>query len=190
MAEKAQDKMPLAAAAGAEKVKGAVKDAADQIGEKGRAAGDKVRDAFEEREREKMLKAARKALLDGAGNKLSVEQFQQNWNLQVSPAGMIGDGYMAFGGCYAIATYASAVKKGDFSNFRDIYIGKSENMGKAIHGDLTGLGNVDVYADVKYKQHVYILLYPCPMDKIDELEASLIAALDADVSYNKPRIYA
>ena len=63
-------------------------------------------------------------------------------------------------------------------------------MGKAIHGDLTGLGNVDVYADVKYKQHVYILLYPCPMDKIDELEASLIAALDADVSYNKPRIYA
>lgn len=187
MAGKAQDKMPAAAAAGAEKVKGAVKDTAGQIGEKGRAAGDKVRDAFEEREREKMLKAARKALLDGAGNKLSVDQFRQNWDLQVSSMGMIGDGYMAFGGCYAIATYASAVKKGDFSSFRDIYIGKSENMGKAIHNDLIGLGNVDVYADVKYKQHVYILLYPCPSDKIDELEASLIAALDADLSYNKAR---
>ena len=60
-------------------------------------------------------------------------------------------------------------------------------MGEAIHDDLIGLGNVDVYADVKYKQHVYILLYPCPMDKIDELETSLIAALDADASYNKPR---
>ncbi len=134
-----------------------------------------------------MLKAARKALLDGAGNKLTVGQFLQNWELQVSPVGMIGDGYMAFSGCYAIATYASVVKKGDFSNFKGIYIGKSENMGKAIYSDLIGLGNVDVYADVKYKQHVYILLYPCSLNKIDELEASLITALDADLSYNKAR---
>ena len=187
MAEKAHDKMPTAASAGAGKVKGAVKDASDQLGEKGRALGARARDAFEEREREKMLKAARKALLDGAGNKLTVGQFLQNWELQVSPVGMIGDGYMAFSGCYAIATYASVVKKGDFSNFKGIYIGKSENMGKAIYSDLIGLGNVDVYADVKYKQHVYILLYPCSLNKLDELEASLITALDADLSYNKAR---
>ena len=134
-----------------------------------------------------MLKAARKALLDGAGNKLIVDQFLQNWDLQVSPVGMLGDGYMAFGGCYAIVTYSSAVKRGDFSNFKDIYIGKSENMGEAIHNDLIGLGNVDVYADVKYKQRVYILLYSCVLNRLDELEASLIAALDADLSYNKPR---
>lgn len=187
IAEKAQDKMPAVAAVGAEKVGGVVKNVADQIGEKGRAAGDRARDAFEERVREKMLKAARKALLDGVGNKLTVDQFLQNWDLQVSPVGMLGDGYMAFGGCYAIVTYSSAVKRGDFSNFKDIYIGKSENMGEAIHDDLIGLGNVDVYADVKYKQRVYILLYPCVLNRLDELEASLIAALDADLSYNKPR---
>lgn len=40
-------------------------------------------------------------------------------------------------------------------------------------------------ADVKYKQHMYILVYPCAPDKLDELEASLITALDADQSYNK-----
>lgn len=65
-----------------------------------------------------MLKVARKALLDGTGNKLTVDQFRQNWGLRVPPAGMLGDGYMAFCGCYAIATYSSAVKKGDFCNLR------------------------------------------------------------------------
>ena len=58
---------------------------------------------------------------------------------------------MGFSGCYVIATYAHAVKKGDFSKFRDLYVGKSENVGDSIFKDLTGRGNVDVYADVKYK---------------------------------------
>lgn len=187
LADKAQEKMPDVAAAGADRVKDSVRGAAGHLSEKGRAAGDKVRDAIEEREREKMLKAARRALLDGAGNKLTVEQFRQNWSLQVTPMGIMGDGYMAFSGCYAIATYPSAVKRGDFGQFKGIYIGKSENMGQSIYNDLIGLGNVDVYADVKYKQHVYILLYPCPAEKIDELESSLIAALDADASYNGPK---
>ena len=44
---------------------------------------------------------------------------------------------------------------------------------------------MDVYADVKYKQCVYILVYPCLSEKIDELEASLVTALDADRSYNR-----
>ena len=44
-----------------------------------------------------------------------------------------------------------------------------------------------MYADVKYKQHVYVLLYPCEPEKLDVLEASLITALDADTSYNAPR---
>ena len=91
---------------------------------------------------------------------------------------------MAFGGCYVVAVYARAVKKGDFSSFRDLYVGKSDDVGASIYGDLTGEGNADVYADVKYKQHVYILVYPCAPDKLDELQASLIAALDADRSYN------
>lgn len=58
-------------------------------------------------------------------------------------------------------------------------------MGKAIHGDLTGLGNVDVYAGVKYNQYVYILLYSRPVEKVDGLAGSLIAALDAGFLYNK-----
>lgn len=184
-ADALQDKAPDALAAGADKVKGAMKDAADAAAEKGRAVGDSVKESVEAREREKARKAARRALLDGAGNQMPVEQFLQNWEIQKGASVQSGDGYMTFSGCYVIATYTHAVKKGDFSKFRDLYVGKSENLGASIYGDLTGKGNVDVYADVKYKQHVYILVYPCSSDKLDELEVSLITALDADQSYNR-----
>lgn len=60
-------------------------------------------------------------------------------------------------------------------------------MGLGIHDDFVGRGNPDVYADIKYKRHVYVLLYPCEKDRLDELEASLITALDADESYNRVR---
>lgn len=42
---------------------------------------------------------------------------------------------MGFSGCYVIATYAHPVKKGDFSKFRDLYVGKSENVGDSIFKD-------------------------------------------------------
>lgn len=187
-ADALQDKAPDALAVGTDKVRGAMKSAADAAAEKGRAVGDSVKESVEAREREKARKAARRALLDGAGNQMPVEQFVQNWEIQNGAAVQSGAGYMAFSGCYVIATYAHAVKKGDFSKFRDLYVGKSESVGASIHDDLTGKGNVDVYADAKYKQHMYILIYPCASDKLDELEVSLITALDADQSYNRERI--
>ena len=184
-ADSLQDKAPDAMAAGADKVRGAMKSAADAAVVRGRAVGDSVKEGVEAREREKARKAARRALLDGAGNQMSVDQFLQNWEIQNGLAIQPGGGYMGFSGCYVIATYAHAVKKGDFSKFRDLYVAKAENIGASIFRDLTGKGNVDVYADVKYKQSVYILVYPCPAEKLDELEASLITALDADRSYNR-----
>lgn len=184
-ADALQDKAPDAIAVGADKVKGAMKSAADAAADRGRAVGDSVKESVEAREREKARKAARRALLDGAGNQMPVVQFLQNWEIQNGAAVQPGDGYMGFSGCYVIATYAHPVKKGDFSKFRDLYVGKSENVGDSIFKDLTGRGNVDVYADVKYKQCVYILVYPCLPEKIDELEASLVTALDADRSYNR-----
>ncbi len=118
---------------------------------------------------------------------MPVSQFLENWETQRRLDQRTGDGYLAYSGCYALATYATSVKKDDYGSFRDIYIGKSCNMGASIHDDIVGRGNVDVYADVKYKQHVYVLLYPCSEDKLDDLEHSLIVALDADTSYNALR---
>lgn len=186
VASKIQEKAPDALSGQAEKIFGAARGAAAAVGEKGQAAGDAIKKSFDVRAQEKARREARRALLDGAGIRMSVSQFLENWDTQ-EKINQAEGGYLAYCGCYAIATYPGAVKKDDYGSFRDIYIGSSENMGASIRADIVGLGNVDVYADVKYKQHVYVLLYPCEADKLDVLKASLITALDADISYNVSR---
>ncbi len=182
-----KEKAPDAVNAGVNKAAGAFKGFAGVIGGAKDAATEKVRDAAEERAQEKARIAARKALLDGAGIRMSVESFLENWDIQCKLDGEISDSYLPYVGCYAIITCDSPVRKEDYSKFRDIYVGKSNNMGVSIHADIIGLGNPDVYADVKYKQHVYVLLFPCAPENLDQLEHSLIVALDADQSYNKPK---
>ena len=181
------EKAPVMVSAGVGKVTDTAKGLASFLGKKGHEVGESIRGIADAHAQKKAREEARQALLDGAGIRMSVEQFMENRETQMKLAGAAGDGHLAYAGCYAIATYSSAVKKDGFGLYRDIYIGKSENMGESIFADLTGMGNVDVYADVKYKQHVYVMLYPCAPDKLDTLEASLIAALDADDSYNAPR---
>ena len=180
-----QERVPDAVGAGAGKVAGVVKGAASAVGAKGREVGGSIKGAAEARAQKRARAEARRALLDGAGVRLSSEQFLENWATQQTLKEATDQGYLAYPGCYAVATYDSAVKKGDVGSIRDIFIGQATNLGASIYGDLTGKGNVDVYADVKYKQHVYVLLYPCAPDKLDALESSLITALDADESYNK-----
>lgn len=187
VAVKLQDKAPDAVGEQAGKMLGAVKGVAAAAGEKGHAASDAVKRSFDARAQEKARREARRALLDGAGIRMSVEQFMDNRATQGKLSAQAVDEYLAYCGCYAIATYSSSVKKDDYSSFRDIFIGKSNNMGKSIYADIIGEGNIDVYADVKYKQHVYVLLYPCAPDKLDALESSLVTALDADSSYNAPK---
>lgn len=186
VASKIQEKAPDALGGQAEKLFDAARGAAAAVGEKGQAAGDAIKKSFDARAQEKARREARRALLDGAGIRMSVSQFLENWDTQ-EKLDQASGGYLAYCGCYAIATYPGTVKKDDYGSFRDIYIGSSENMGASIRADIVGLGNVDVYADVKYKQHVYVLLYPCESAKLDVLKTSLITALDADASYNAPK---
>lgn len=188
-AEVVQEKAPDAVGAKAGKASDVMKGVAAAAGERGQAAADAIKKSFDARAQEKARREARRALLDGAGIRMSVEQFKDNWTTQEKIGAQATEGYLSYCGCYAIVTYSHAVKKDDYSLFRDIYIGKSTNMGLSIHADITGGGNPDVYADVKYKQHVYVLLYPCAPNKLDVLASSLIAALDADSSYNMARTY-
>lgn len=179
-----QAKAPNAVSQGAGKVFGVVKGAASSVGERGSRVGEAIKNKADARAEEKARREARRALLDGAGIRMSVEQFLENRRMQEKVAGQEVDGYLAYSGCYAIATYSSQVKKDDYGAFRDIYVGKSDNIGESIYEDICGKGNVDVYADVKYKQPVHVLLYPCAVEKMNRLEESLITALDADESYN------
>ena len=169
------------------KLRAMMQSSADCLKQKSQEVADAMRDQREAREQEKARIAARKALLDGAGIRMPVEQFMENWKTQKQASGMLADDYLAYAGCYVLATFASTVKKDDFSTFKELFVGKSERMGADIYRDIVGLGNVDIYADVKYRQHVYVLLFPCAAEKTGELYDALVTALDADQSYNAPK---
>ena len=182
----AAEKAPDAVAAGFGKVAAAAKGAAEAAGGAAAGARNAVQGAIDIRAQEKARKLARRTLLDGAGIRMSSASFMENWDVQSKlQEGSTGEGYLNYCGCYVIITCDGAVHKDDYSKYREIYVGKSTDMGASIHDDFVGKGNADVYADVKYKQHVYVLLYPCSEDKLDQLEESLITALDADASYNR-----
>lgn len=185
-----------AADAGARRVGVAAKGAASRVGGALGGPRDAVKSAADAQAQERARKLARKTPLDGAGIRMSAEKFMENWAMQASLGGAAGaasagvtGGYLAYSGCYVIITCDGAVRKDDYSRYRELYVGKAENMGASIRADFVGLGNPDVYADVKYKQHVYVLLYPCEQENLDALEASLVTALDADASYNHARAW-
>lgn len=183
-----REKAPDAVNDAADKVVSVAKGAGGAVAERGKAMSNAVHDAFESRAQAKARVEARRALLDGAGNKLEVKDFEKTWEMQRNLSqGDDSDNVFACCGCYAIASYPTTVKKGNYHKFQGIYVGKSRDIFQSIHDDVIGKGSVDVYADVKYKQHVYVFMYPCVEDKLEELEASLIAALDADESYNAKR---
>ena len=187
--KKAAGHAPEAASQGidaaANAVGGLVKGVSDAAGGAVRAAGAVVRDAFDAKAQEEARRAARKAILDGAGVRMPLSTFLENWKLNASAVSGSEIDYLNYCGCYVLAVYGAAVKNDDFSMYRNIYVGESTDLGKRIYAEACGKGNVDIYADVKYRQHVYLMLYPCTEDRLEELKESLITALDADKSYNK-----
>lgn len=126
------------------------------------------------------MSAASSVQAQGAVSAQSIAQPQA-----IAPASAAG--YLAYPGCYVVLTFGKGVKQDDYGKFRDVFVGASSNMGAAIRADFVGLGDPDVYADVKYKQDVRVLVFPCAEENLERLRQSLIVALDADMSYNRVR---
>ncbi len=141
--------------------------------------------ANEKREQLRARTHARKTLLDGATKAFSSKAFIEMWDAQEESHAKGIDSLLAYPGCYVILTFEKKVRGSDYSGFRDIYVGQANKVGTGIYNDFTGDGSPDVYADIKFKQPVYVLLYLCPEERLDELRSSLIVALDADDSYNR-----
>lgn len=198
MLEKASpliDKVGAVAPDAARKAASAVTSAA---GGAGKAVGDAVsaqadaiaqtfRDAADAREEERARREARKLIFDSAGVSQSAETFLKNWAAHNVPGKAAPLKYLGYSGCYVTVVTEGVVKESDFGRMKNVFVGQSVDLGAAIYADFIGLGNVDVYADVKYKQHVYVLLYPCAEADMEKLHDSLIVALDADKSYNAPK---
>lgn len=160
------------------------KQAADSLGEakdsflsKGQAIKDK-------KEQKKSLEVARKKAVASSLPPISAKEFFENFENSVSSDADLSDGYMAIAGCYAIATMKSSREK-DPSAYEDVYVGCGKSVGFSIYTQLLGFGNVDVYADFKFKKHMIILLFPCEEKDIETRYEALVRDLQAENSYNK-----
>ena len=149
----------------------------DSLLSKGQAIKDK-------REQQKSLEAARKKAVASSLPPISAKEFFENFENSVTSVADLSDGYMAIAGCYAIATMKSTREK-DPSAYEDVYVGCGKSMGFSIYTQLCGFGNVDVYADFKFKKPMMILLFPCEEKDLETRYEALVRDLQAESSYNK-----
>ena len=148
------------------------------------AAVGAVKDHREAREQAKALLEARRQILASASASLGAEQFQSDWEKAIAgnfPLPLKSAGY------YVIAVYKGKSGKNDWGKYADIYVGRSQDMGASVRGHLSGDGNPDVYADMKYGKYVHVFAFPDFDEQVDKAEtlASFVFALGAEKSYNK-----
>ena len=144
---------------------------------------------FEYRKLERqMLKAVhdlRRKVLEGATMKLSVKQLAEELASSAEDNVMAGLGVLDLPGCFAIARYAKFELGKDPTGYTGIYVGKDKCVGEGIARTIEPTGNADVYADLKYKQNVWVYVFTCPAAKIDEKYDALVQLFAAGDSYNR-----
>lgn len=161
------------AAAGVAKVAGDVTD----------SAAEAMRASAERRAQEKALADARQQLLQSATAKMKAADFETEWE-KAQLAGAITP--LKSPGYFVVAVYKGKPSDGKLCDYKDVFVSRSENMGASIHCHLSGAGNPDVYADMKYGQHVLVFAFP-DFDFEDDNNETLrqfVMALHADTSYN------
>lgn len=91
-------------------------------------------------------------------------------------------------GCYVISIYdkkPSDKEVRQCKNYDEIYIGQSINVYRRVRNHLTGHGNGDVYADLKYGKFVYVRFVFCSKAHLNRIEKDLISRFNATKSYNR-----
>lgn len=169
--------------------------AAEQVSQKAKQAGKafggaraSVAEKIQQRKESKVSKEetekARKKAITSSIPPIPAEEFFKSFEANVSDSDDLKNGYMAIPGCYAILTMKSA-RENDLSKYKDVYVGCSNTIGFDVYSQLRGFGNVDVYADFKFKTPMKILVYPCDEEQIGDLFSSLVNDLQSIASYNK-----
>ena len=113
------------------------------------------------------------------------KDFEQNWISEwKGNKGIDGYKLRECSGVYVILVFNHYVRFGNFSRYRDVYVGQSLYMYSRVHDHLNGNGNGDVYADVKYNKKVYVKLIPCNKKDMNRIEKKLIERYNDTDSYN------
>ena len=150
---------------------------------------DEQKSNFERKKLEmEMLKAvqdSRRKVLESATIKLSVKQLAEQLASDKESGPIVGLGVLDLPGCFAMARYGKIELIKDPTSYTGIYVGKDACVGEGIARTIAPTGNADVYADIKYKQNVWVYVFTCPTDKLDEKYDALVQLFAAGESYNR-----
>ncbi len=138
----------------------------------------------EAKEQSKASEEARRKTVASSLPAITAKEFYKNFENNVVVGSDLDSGYMGFTGCYAILTMKSGREK-DLSSYKDVFVGCGKSVGLAVYSQLRGLGNIDVYADFKFNEPMWVLSYPCDEDELGPRFADLLQSLQAADSYNK-----
>lgn len=162
-----------------------LKAAADRVAE----FADEQKAGFERRKLEaEMLKAvhdSKQKVLEGATMRLPMTKLVEQLASDDEAIRIANLGVLDASGCFAIARYGKLDFGKDLTDYTGIYVGKDACVGEGIACTILPTGNSDVYADLKYKQNVWVYVFSCVPDKLDEKYEALVQLLEARESYNR-----
>jgi len=132
----------------------------------------------------KQVHDAKKTVLNGANIKMPLTKLVEQLNSDDEAVRLANMGVLDASGCFAIAKYGKFDRGGDPTDYQGIYVGKALCVGDGIAQVIVPSGNADVYADIKYKQNVWVYVFTCVPDMLDEKYEALVNLLEAAQSYN------
>ena len=88
-------------------------------------------------------------------------------------------------GCYVILIFDHPVTDGDYTGYRNGYVGQSVRVYSRVNEHLKGSHRPEIHRDYKSGRHLYICIIPCKREGLNDLETSLIKSLDWRRLYNR-----
>ena len=107
---------------------------------------------------------------------MTVQKFNRDYNEYVNDD---------FSGCYIILIFDHEVTDNNYTDYKDVYVGQSEKVWHRVRQHVTGHGNGDVYADLKYGKYLYIKIMLCMEEEMNDMEKLYIDMYEATRRYNK-----
>ena len=158
-----------------------------------REAADAVASFRDERvsdvNRWKLERAALKAVQGGSlqfeadGQSYMLTKLVEQLNSEDDAVRIANMGILDAPGCFAIATYGKLDRVTDPTDYRGVFVGRATCVGDGIAAAIVPTGNADVYADIKYRQNVWVYVFSCVEEMLAEKHEALASLLEADESY-------
>lgn len=170
---------------------GAAKDAQKVAGNAKNAASKSLHKMKEKKEEKKnlsesLLKRREKQEIALQNVHFSVDEFVEKAHLAQED----GHGFYDVPGCFLIVSYAKPPKKRTpLTGYSGIFIESTQNLREGILLQISGKGNSDIYADIKYQRtSTYVILLPESGQRKPDIEQKTLIELFDDESnrlYNK-----